>query len=105
MATTTTNTLFKMVFTLKDNADPVKFAEIIDEMLACYKTTCKKEIQGSTIEFGAENPKFFGGMWGVILDALESKLLRFIDGVVWVDCKTGETEDVLTQFLEDKENE
>ena len=102
---TTTNTLYKMVFTLKDNAIPEKFAEVIDEMLACYRTTCDMEIDGYTVEFGTSNPKFFGGMWGVILDALDSKLFQIIDGVVWIDCKTGDKEDGFIQFLEEKENE
>lgn len=97
--------LYKMVFTLKGNAIPEKFAEVIDEMLACYRTTCEREIDGYTVEFGTSNPKFFGGMWGVILDALDSKLFQIIDGVVWIDCKTGETEDVLIQFLEELEKE
>ena len=97
--------LYKMVFTLKDNAIPEKFAEVIDEMLACYKSTCEHRINGAVVEFSTSEPKYFGGMWGVILDALDSKLFQIIDGVVWIDCKTGETEDVLIQFLEELEKE
>jgi len=97
--------LYKMVFTLKDNAIPEKFAEVIDEMLACYKSTCEHRINGNVVEFSTSEPKYFGGMWGVILDALDSKLFQIIDGVVWIDCKTGETEDVLIQFLEELEKE
>lgn len=97
--------LYKMVFTLKDNAIPEKFAEVIDEMLACYKSTCEHRINGAVVEFSTSEPKYFGGMWGVILDALDSKLFQIIDGVVWIDCKTGEREDVFIQFLEEKEKE
>ena len=96
--------LYKMVFTLKDNAIPEKFAEVIDEMLACYKSTCEHRINGAVVEFSTSEPKYFGGMWGVILDALDSKLLRYINGLDWVEIDANgevEIEDVLSQFLED----
>jgi hypothetical protein len=97
--------LYKMVFTLKDNAIPEKFAEVIDEMLACYKSTCEHRINGNVVEFSTSEPKYFGGMWGVILDTLDSMLFKYIDGVLWINCKTGEAEDVLTQFLEKRVKE
>ena len=96
--------LFKMVFTLKDNADPVKFAEIIDEMLACYKTYCSNEIHGNIVEFSSSVSKHYGGMWGTLLNALKSKLLRYINGLDWIKTDANgevEIEDVLSQFLED----
>lgn len=54
--------VFKMVFTLKENADPVKFAEIIDEMLACYKTCCSKEIHGNIVEFSLSVSKRYSNI-------------------------------------------
>ncbi len=57
------------------------------------------------IEFSSSNPDHFKGMRGVISDALDSKLFQIIDGVLWIDCKTGEAEDVLTQFLEKRAKE
>lgn len=101
MATTTTKTLFKMVIELKDNADPIKFAEIVDEMLACYKTYGEKKIEGSTVEFGFSVPKYFGGMMGVIMDIVESKLLKYINEFIWVDCTDNTYEDVLEELAED----
>ena len=97
--------LYKMIFTLKNNAIPEKFAEVIDKMLAFYNTICRIETVGSMIEFSSSNPDHFKGMRGVISDALDSKLLKYIDGVLWIDCKTDEAEDVLTQFLEERAKE
>ena len=101
MATTTTNTLFKMVITLKDNVDPNKFAHTIEKMLACYKTYGETEIDGLTIEVGFSVQKYFGGMMGVIMDIYESELLDFIDEFLWVDCISNTYEDVLEELAED----
>lgn len=93
--------LFKMIIELKDNADPAKFAEIIDEMLACYKTFGEKKIEGSTVEFSFSIPKYFGGMMGVIMDITESKLMKYINEFIWVDCATNTYEDVLEELAEE----
>ena len=97
--------LFKIMITVKQTVDPDKFANTIDKMLACYRTICRIATYGSMIEFSSSNPDHYKGMRGVISDALDSKLLKYIDGVLWIDCKTGETEDVLIQFLEELEKE
>ena len=70
-------------------------------MLACYKTNGEKKIDGSTIEFGFSEPKFFGGMMGVIMDVSESELMNFIDEFIWVDCINNTYEDVLEELSED----
>ena len=94
---------FKMVFTLKDNADPAKFAEIIDKMLACYNSTCEKTIQGSQVEFYTSVHEYYSGMWGVVIDVLESRMLPYLDALIWTNYETNNEEDVLTEFLEDCE--
>ena len=52
--------------------------------------------------------KHYGGMWGTLLNALKSKLLRYINGLDWIEIDANgevEIEDVLSQFLEDHKNE
>lgn len=99
---TTTNTLFKVSFKLKDDFDSFKFANTVDKMLACYDVTCERVIQGSLVEFFTSEHENYAGLWGTIIDVLESKMLPYLDEVQWNNYETNNWEDVLTDYLEDK---
>ena len=102
MATTTTTILFKMSFKLKDSFDGYKFAETVDKMLSCYNISCERIIRDSWVEFYTSVHEYYSGMWGVVIDVLESKLLPYLDAVIWTNNETGNEEDVLNEFLEDR---
>lgn len=93
--------LFKMLITLNGKVDPARFAHTIEKMLACYNTYGEKEIDDNTIEFGFSNPKYFGGMMGVIMDVYESGLRAYISEFIWVDCSDNTYEDILEELAKE----
>lgn len=102
MAETATDILFKVSFKLKDGLDCLKFADTVDKMLECYDIICERNIHGSCIEFFTSVHENYAGIWGTIIDILESKMLPYLEEVQWHNYETDNVEDVLTEYLEDK---
>lgn len=102
MATTTTNTLFKVTFTIKDNVKIYELADALDKAFELMEVQFKRTINGNDIEYSTSNHDNYADMWDAIYEILESKYLAYINGVIWNNYETDNEEDVLTEYLEDK---
>jgi hypothetical protein len=101
MAGTATDILFKVSFKLKDGLDCLKFADTVDKMLECYDVTCERKLHCSCIEFFTSVHENYAGIWGTIIDILESKMLPYLEKVQWHNYETKNEEDVLEELAEE----
>lgn len=79
----------------------MKFADTVDKMLECYDVTCERKLHCSCIEFFTSVHEKYAGIWGTIIDILESKMLPYLEEVQWHNYETKNEEDVLEELAEE----